>query len=118
MAFFILIACKTDNFKQTINKTSEKEFPQAIDVITEAMEFQIFDSISSGWNTFKVNYLDQVVHENFVGHDVNIAKLDDSADVDELEAWMNWATPTGLMTPAPDGVTFLGGTNDAPADTS
>ena len=34
---------------------------------------------------------------------------------DGLEAWMNWATPTGLMTPAPEGITFMGGTNDAPA---
>lgn len=74
--------------------------------------------ITSGWNTFEVKYLDQVVHENFVGHDVNIAKLEDSADLDELEAWMNWATPTGLMTPAPEGVTFLGGTNDAPGGSS
>ena len=72
-------------------------------------------SIMKGEQTFSVLYKDQISHENFVGHDVNLVKLDDNANLEELEAWMNWATPTGLMTPAPEGVTFLGGTNDAPA---
>ena len=58
---------------------------------------------------------DQIVHENFVGHDINLVKIDENADLDALEAWINWATPTGLMTPTPEGFTFLGGTNDAPA---
>lgn len=33
----------------------------------------------------------------------------------ELESWMNWTDPKGLITPAPEGVTFLGGVNDMPA---
>lgn len=72
-------------------------------------------TITKGEQTFSVYYQDQVAHENFVGHDINLAKLDDNVDLKALEAWMNWATPTGLMTPSPEGVTFLGGTNDAPA---
>ncbi|MDU8886300.1 hypothetical protein RXV94_09020 [Yeosuana sp. MJ-SS3] len=72
-------------------------------------------TITKGKHTFAVHYEDQIVHENFVGHDVNLVKLEENADLKELEAWMNWATPTGLMDPVPDGVTFLGGTNDAPA---
>ena len=72
-------------------------------------------NIGKGEQTFSVYYEDQMVHENFVGHDVNLVKLDNNANLDTLEAWMNWATPTGLMTPMPEGVTFLGGTNDAPA---
>lgn len=77
-----------------------------------------------GWNgqpkagktTFRVTYTDQIVHENFVGHDVNLARMEEGADLDSLEAWMNWATPKGLMSSTlPDGFTFLGGANDAPA---
>jgi hypothetical protein len=74
----------------------------------------ILDDIKKGHQIFKVNYLDQKVHENFVGHDINLVRLGKSADLDAIEAWMNWATPTGLMTPIPDDVIFLGGTNDAP----
>jgi hypothetical protein len=80
---------------------------------TEGINYE--GEITKGAHTFSVYYKDQIGHENFVGHDVNLVKLEDSADLDVLEAWMNWATPTGLMTPAPEGVTFLGGTNDAPA---
>ncbi len=72
-------------------------------------------SITKGENTFSVYYKDQITHENFVGHDVNLVKLNDNANLEKLEAWMNWATPTGLMDPLPEGVIFLGGTNDAPA---
>ena len=71
--------------------------------------------IKSGKTIFQVDYKDQIVHENFVGHDINLVRLNENANLDNLEAWMNWATPTGLMTPAPQGITFMGGTNDAPA---
>ena len=75
----------------------------------------IKDVISKGEQIFAVNFKDQIVHENFVGHDVNLARLDDNADLVTLEKWMNWADPKGLITPAPEGVTFLGGINDMPA---
>lgn len=73
------------------------------------------DSISSGKQIFSVFYEDQIVHENFVGHDINLVRLDENADLDELENWMNWADPKGLIEPAPNFVTFLGGVNDMPA---
>lgn len=70
---------------------------------------------TSGNNIFSVTYEDQIVHENFVGHDVNLVKMEEGADPKALEAWINWATPTGLMSSSlPEGFTFLGGTNDAP----
>ncbi|GAA3576213.1 hypothetical protein [Snuella lapsa] len=72
------------------------------------------NEIKKGKNTFSVYFKDQVVHENFVGHDVNLAKLDGNTNIDALGAWMNWADPKGLITPAPSGVTFLGGVNESP----
>ncbi|WP_297691468.1 hypothetical protein [uncultured Eudoraea sp.] len=72
------------------------------------------DSISSGKHTFSVFYKDQIVHENFVGHDINLVRLDENANLEELENWMNWADPKGLIEPAPDGITFMGGVNDMP----
>lgn len=72
------------------------------------------NAIPSGKHTFSVYFEDQVVHENFVGHDVNLVKLNDTANLKALENWMNWADPKGLIEPAPSGVTFLGGVNDMP----
>ncbi len=74
----------------------------------------INDPIASGLQIFSIHFKDQITHENFVGHDLNLVKLSDDANLEALERWMNWADPKGLITPAPDGVTFLGGVNDLP----
>lgn len=73
------------------------------------------DVIRSGKQIFKIEFEDQKVYGNFVGHDINLVKISDQADIEQLEAWMNWADPKGLITPAPEGFTFLGGLNDLPA---
>jgi hypothetical protein len=71
--------------------------------------------IIKGKNTFSVFFKDQMVHENFVGHDVNLVKLEDGHSLEELEKWMNWADPNGLISPQPKGIIFLGGVNEMPA---
>lgn len=69
----------------------------------------------AGKTVFRVEYVDQMVHENFVGHDVNLVAVAPDAELEALETWINWASPTGLMSSTlPKGFTFLGGTNDAP----
>ena len=80
---------------------------------TAGIEFN--DAIASGKHTFSVYYKDQIAHENFVGHDINLVKLHNNADLERLEHWMNWANPEGLIEPAPEDVTFLGGVNDMPS---
>ena len=77
---------------------------------TEGIVFN--DSISAGEHRFSVHFIDQIVHENFMGHDVNLAKLDDTFNLDELNNWMDWSNPKGLIEPVPSGVTFLGGVNN------
>jgi len=79
---------------------------------TEGIQYE--GVVSKGEQVFSVTFKDQIVHENFVGHDVNLVKLEDNANLETLENWMNWADPKGLTTPAPDGVTFMGGVNDSP----
>lgn len=76
------------------------------------------DSLSPGKQIFSVFYKDQTLHEHFVGHDVNLVKLGEEADLQELENWMNWADPQGLIEPAPNAVIFMGGVNDMPADST
>ena len=72
-------------------------------------------NLTKGEHIFSVYFKDQAPHEHFIGHDVNLVKLDANADLEKLEAWMNWSTPFGLKTPVPEGVTFLGGVNESPA---
>lgn len=79
---------------------------------------QVKDSISGGKQVFSVYFKDQIVHENFVGHDINLVKIHNDSDLSVLEAWMNWAEPKGLISPAPNGFTFLGGVNDMPEESN
>lgn len=80
--------------------------------ISSAKGITYNDSIPKGSNTFSVFFEDQIVHEHFLGHDVNLVKLNDMANMEDLESWMNWINPDGLKLPMPIGVTFLGGTNN------
>jgi hypothetical protein len=68
--------------------------------------------LSPGEHTVAVRFLDQTVHENFVGHDVHLVRLTPGIDIDALESWMDWTQPGGLETPAP--TQFLGGLNEMP----
>lgn len=75
--------------------------------------FTVRGDVGPGERTVAVTYEDQTVHENFVGHDVHIARLADDTDLDALEAWMNWSVPGQLESPAP--ARFVGGLNEMPA---
>ncbi len=71
------------------------------------------ESPAAGMHTVKVEFVDQMVHENFLGHDVHLVRLEDDTDLPELATWMDWVNVPGLATPAP--AEFLGGTHDMPA---
>lgn len=86
--------------------------------ISSANGITLPSKILPGQRTFAVHFQDQTVHDNFLGHDVHLVKLDDNADLTKLDAWMNWAAPAGLAGHGPEGVTFIGGTQEAPAGTT
>lgn len=73
------------------------------------------DPVKKGIQTISVYFKDQKVYSNFLGHDVNLVKLGENADLKNLAKWINWIDPKGLVVPAPKGITFLGGINDMPA---
>ena len=74
---------------------------------------EVEGEVSAGQHTVAVHFADQVVHENFVGHDVHLVRLEEDTDMEALETWMDWTQPTGLETPAP--AVFVGGVNEMPA---
>ena len=87
-----------------------------INITVSNNEGIVYDkTITKGKQVFSVFYKEQKQHENFMQHDVNLVKLEDHANEDALEAWMDWSDPKGLITPVPEGITFLGGVNDMPA---
>jgi hypothetical protein len=67
----------------------------------------------AGDHMVAIDFIDQTVHENFVGHDVHLVRLGEDTDLETLEQWMDWTLPDGLESPAP--AVFLGGINEMPA---
>jgi len=105
----------TKDIVVTTTDSGNKALKSDIDITISSTDGIVFnDSITSGKHIFSVYYKDQTVHENFVGHDINLVKLDENANLKDLESWMNWANPKGLIEPAPLYITFLGGVNDLP----
>ena len=98
------------------NEDNQVEEPVSTINMTISAEdgIKVAGDITPGSHVMRVEYTDQMVHENFVGHDVHLVKLEDSSNLDEIIEWMDWRVPTGLQTPAPTGL-FLGGTNELPA---
>ena len=87
--------------------------------VSSAKGITFSGNASPGKMVFSVYFEDQTAHEHFMGHDVNLVKIEGDADLEALNAWMNWAAPDGLMSSTlPEGFTFLGGVNDAPAGTT
>ena len=89
--------------------------PRATLTITLSSErgIEIDAEPTPGKHIVAVHFEDQQVHENFLGHDVHLVRLENGTDIEELAIWMDWSQPTGLQTPAP--AKFLGGTNEMPA---
>jgi len=81
--------------------------------ISAANGIEVEGDLVPGEHTVAVHFVDQTVHENFVGHDVHLVRLVDGLALDELERWMDWSQPMGLETPAP--AVFLGGLNEMSA---
>ncbi|MDX1430321.1 MAG: hypothetical protein R3282_08540, partial [Rhodothermales bacterium] len=81
--------------------------------ISSKSGIQVTGTPASGSQVVAVSFEDQIVHENFIGHDIHVARLPDDVELDQLAAWMDWSSPQGLETPAP--VTFLSGINEMPA---
>lgn len=94
---------------------SQGQEPQASMEITLSTEsgMEVEGTPSVGRQTVAVHFESQTVHENFAGHDVHLARLPADADLEALEAWMDWRQPQGLQTPAP--AEFLGGLSEMPA---
>lgn len=99
------------------DESNNQIMPESTVQMTVSSEngFVFEQGFTAGNHVIEVNFEDQVPHENFVGHDVHLVKLTGDADLDALEKWMNWSDPDAFKTPAPEGVQFLGGTQEMPA---
>ena len=99
-----------------VEKENEKSEPRADFEITLSSETGItfVDSLKAGNYTMSVYFEDQKKYEHMLGHDLNLVKIANDSLIESLGAWLNTSDLKAFRSPAPDGLTFLGGIEDLP----
>lgn len=85
----------------------EPEADRVVDVHADGIDIDA--PLNAGSHTIRVNFHEHP--EGLLTHDINLARLDDDSDIDEIVAWMDWVD--GMRAPAP--VEFLGGVEHMPS---
>ncbi len=100
----------------TEEKTSQSQPSGQNEIIVSAENGVSFvDSLAAGEYQLSVLFEDQKLYETLLGHDINLVRLDDKSLLDTLGNWINASDITAFRTPAPEGLTFLGGVEDLEA---
>lgn len=86
-------------------------------ISTDGIDAPGFDEVRPGKHTVAVHFEDQDVYGHLLGHDVHLIRLEDGTTVTEVNDWMSWLDPDGLVSSsaAPGPSTFIGGAQTATA---
>lgn len=100
------------------DKNNERRPKPDLDISLSSEEGVTFvDSLEAGSYTLSVDFKDQKLYESMLGHDINLVKLDQPGMLEVLSSWINSGDLRAFRTPAPAGMTFLGGVEDLTAGT-
>ena len=100
---------------------AEKPSATARVVISSESGIEIEIAPVAGDNVIEVHYADQTVYPHFLGHNVQLVRLQDKNDEQALTAiakWMDWRELEGLVNRAPAGAHFVGGVMEMTAGSS
>jgi hypothetical protein len=75
--------------------------------------YEISDGeFTSGENSVRINFVEQKLYNNFVGHDAHLFAITPETDVEASARWVDFFPMDGQQTPAP--ARFVGGIHDMP----
>ncbi|WP_417446650.1 hypothetical protein [Kangiella sp.] len=89
----------SDDLNDAIEPTSDYQ------VIVSNSGVEAPSSLPAGEHTIKISMQDNPA--SFIPYDLNLARLSDDTDLEEVYFWMDWTNVGGLRAPAP--VQFIGG---------
>lgn len=97
-----------------LEASNEQSAPNADHNISVSSEEGIafIDTLSVGEYVLSVSFKDQKKYEHMLGHDVNLVKIANDSLLPVLGDWLNAADFQAFRSPAPEGLTFLGGVED------
>ena len=99
----------------TVLEAKNEQSPPKADksiAISSEEGISFVDSLSTGDYVFSVSFKDQKKYEHMLGHDVNLVKIENDSLLPVLGNWLNSMDMTAFRSPAPEGLTFLGGVED------
>lgn len=86
-----------------------REFAPTLDVSVSTDGIDVGGDATAGQHTVAVHFEDQQIYEHLLGHDLHLVRLDDGTTVDDVNDWMNWMAPHGLVSDGSEPSTFVGG---------
>lgn len=103
-----------ETLEVTGESSKEREPRSTLDVTISQDGIENPESVRPGKHTVAIHFGEQPIggYEHLLGHNVQLVRFDGDYDqilLDELEAWMDWSAPQGLVDNSPEGTTFLGG---------
>lgn len=108
-----------DILKVTEPKIDETEPKTTMQISITQDGLEIPQKIRPGLHTIAITFGVQPAfgYEHLLGHNAQLVRFDqghDQALLEELEVWMDWTNPNGLIHRSPKGTTFLGGSMEMP----
>ncbi len=103
------------------NNGAEQPSATARIIISTEGGIEVEAAPKGGPNVVEIHFRDQTVYPHFLGHNVQLVRLNDQNDeavLTDLAQWMDWRHPDGLVNRAPDGARFVGGVMEMSAGAS
>lgn len=86
---------------------TEPEATLALSLSTAGIDVE--ETVQPGRHAVAVRIEDQQIYEHLLGHDVHLIRFDGPADAADVNDWINWMNPDGLVSDGTEPGTFLGG---------
>jgi hypothetical protein len=111
-----------DHLSVTDDRSQATEPESTIDVSLSNDGVDADDTVRPGQHTVAVEFNEQQLYSNQVGHDIHLIRFDDETDVTDVSGWMDWTDPAQLISNGTDSgtVAVTGGprAGDLTVDTS
>ncbi|SFC72745.1 hypothetical protein SAMN05444422_11731 [Halobiforma haloterrestris] len=98
---------RSDGSKAEPDTKAEPEATLGLTLSTAGIDAE--DHVRPGRHTVAVQFANQRVYEHLLGHDVHLLRFGEGTSVDDVNDWMNWMDPTGLVSNGEEPRRFLGG---------
>lgn len=101
-----------DHLSVTDEESGGSEPESTLDLTLSNSGLDAADEVRPGRHVVGVEFQEQQLYSNLVGHDIHLIRFDDETDASAVNGWMNWEDPTQFISDGTEPGTFVGGVTD------